>query len=182
LAGSPQLAAARLEDEYAVVGSVLAGPATLARFAQGATANTDDRPVVVHQAPWATYAPPSTPRERLLQLLDELQPRAAELLRTPQGAEAGRMQGYWDARRRYLDFGATVRPAADPGEMLRRVQAPLLELLRMSPEFRPACEPLVAMARALRDSDPARAQAIATALDGTGATCAHVARTAAPAP
>ncbi|MCR6478258.1 fused MFS/spermidine synthase [Variovorax sp. ZS18.2.2] len=182
LAGSPQLAAARLEDEFAVVGSVLAGPATLARFAQGATANTDDRPVVVHQAPWATYAPPSTPRERLLQLLDELQPRAAELLRTSRGTEADRMQAYWSARRRYLDFGATVRPVADPGQMLQRVQAPLLDLLRHSPEFRPACEPLVAMARALRDSDPARAQAIATALDGTGATCAHAPRTAAPAP
>jgi spermidine synthase len=182
LAGSPQLAAARLEDEFAVVGSVLAGPTTLARFAQGATANTDDRPVVVHQAPWATYAPPSTPRERLLQLLDELQPRATELLRVPHGAEADRMQAYWAARRRYLDFGATVRPVADPGEMLQRVQAPLLGLVRQSPEFRPACEPLVAMARALRDSDPARAQAIATALDGMGATCAHAARTAAPAP
>lgn len=182
LAGSPQLAAARFEDEFAVVGSVLAGPATLARFARSATANTDDRPVVVHQAPWATYAPPSTPRERLLQLLDELQPRAAELLRTPQGPEADRMQAYWAARRRYLDFGATVRPAADPGEMLRRVQAPLLDLLRASPEFRPACEPLVAMARALRDSDPQRALAIATALDGMGATCAHASRTTAPAP
>jgi spermidine synthase len=182
LAGAPQLAAARLDDEFAVVGSVLAGPATLARFAQGATANTDDRPVVVHQAPWATYAPPSTPRERLLQLLDELQPRATELLRTSHGTEADRMQAYWAARRRYLDFGATVRPAADPGEMLRRVQAPLLDLLRASPEFRPACEPLVAMARALRDSDPQRAQAIATALDSIGATCAHAPRTTAPAP
>jgi spermidine synthase len=188
LGSAPQLAAARLEDEFAVAGSVLAGPAALARFAQGATANTDDRPVVVHQAPWATYAPPSTPRERLLQLLAELQPRAAELLRAakdpqgPQGqqaeSDAARMQAYWDARRSYLEFGATVRPVADAGEMLRRVQAPLLELVRRSPEFRPACEPLAAMAGALRDSDPARAQAIATALDGMGATCVHAPRTA----
>jgi spermidine synthase len=185
LAGAPQLAAARLEDEFAVVGSLLAGPETLTRFAKGATANTDDRPVVVHQAPWATYAPPSTPRERLLQLQRELQPRAAELLRTPHDAEADRMQAYWDARRLYLDFGATIRPVADPGEMLQRVQAPFLALLRQSPEFRPACEPLVAMARALRDTNPAHAQAIATALDGTGATCiptARSARNSTPAP
>lgn len=181
-AGPPQRAAAHLEDEFAVVGSVLAGPAALTRFARGATANTDDRPVVVHQAPWATYAPPSTPRERLMQLLRELQPRATELLRLPHAPEADRMQAYWAARRLYLEFGATVRPTADPGEMLQRVQKPLMGLLRQSPEFRPACEPLVAMARALRSSDPARAQAITTALDSLGARCAQAARTTTPAP
>jgi spermidine synthase len=180
-AGPSQQAAARLEDEFAVVGSVLAGPTTLARFARGATANTDDRPVVVHQAPWATYAPPSTPRERLMQLLRELQPHATELLRRPRDAEADRMQAYWAARRLYLAFGATVRPVADPGEMLQRVQKPLMGLLRQSPEFRPACEPLVAMADALRGSDPARAEAVTAALDGIGARCAHATRTTAPA-
>lgn len=180
-AGPSQQAAARLEDEFAVVGSVLAGPATLAGFARGATANTDDRPVVVHQAPWATYAPPSTPRERLMQLLGELQPHATELLRQPRDAEADRMQAYWAARRLYLAFGATVRPVADPGEMLQRVQKPLMGLLRQSPEFRPACEPLVAMADALRGSDPARAEAITAALDGIGARCAQAARPTAPA-
>lgn len=180
-AGPSQQAAARLEDEFAVVGSVLAGPATLARFAQGVVANTDDRPVVVHQAPWATYAPPSTPRERLMQLLRELQPHATELLRQPRDAEADRMQAYWAARRLYLAFGATVRPVADPGEMLQRVQKPLMGLLRQSPEFRPACEPLVAMADALRGSDPARAEAVTAALDGIGARCARAARTTAPA-
>ena len=180
-AGPSQQAAARLEDEFAVVGSVLAGPATLARFARGAIANTDDRPVVVHHAPWATYAPPSTPRERLMQLLGELQPHATELLRQPRDAEADRMQAYWAARRLYLAFGATVRPVADPGEMLQRVQKPLMGLLRQSPEFRPACEPLVAMANALRGSDPARAEAVIVALDGIGARCAQAARPTAPA-
>jgi spermidine synthase len=180
-AGASQRAAARLEDEFAVVGSVLAGPATLARFAQGAIANTDDRPVVVHHAPWATYAPPSTPRERLMQLLGELQPHATELLRQPRDAEADRMQAYWAARRLYLAFGTTVRPVADPGEMLQRVQKPLMGLLRQSPEFRPACEPLVAMAAALRGSDPARAEAVTAALVDLGARCARAARTTAPA-
>ena len=174
-------AAAHLDDEFAVVGSVLAGPATLARFAQGATANTDDRPVVVHQAPWATYAPPSTPRERLMQLLRELQPHATELLHQPRDAEADRMQAYWAARRLYLEFGATVRPVADPGEMLQRVQKPLMGLLRQSPEFRPACEPLVAMANALRGSDPARAEAVTAALVDLGARCAQATPATTPA-
>ncbi|MDP9899125.1 fused MFS/spermidine synthase [Variovorax ginsengisoli] len=172
-AGPSQRAAAHFEDEFAVVGSVLAGPATLARFARGAVANTDDRPVVVHHAPWATYAPPSTPRQRLMQLLRELQPHPIELLRQPHDAEADRMQAYWDARQRYLEFGATVRPVADTGEMLQRVQMPLMGLLRQSPEFRPACEPLAAMANALRGSDPARALAVTTALDALGARCPH---------
>jgi spermidine synthase len=170
-ARAPRLAAARLEDEFAVVGSVIAGPAALARFAAGAVSNTDDRPVVVHRAPWTTYAPPTTPRERLLQLLGELQPRVTDVLRAPSDADAARMQAYWDVRQRYLAFGATVRPVADPGEMLQRVQAPLMALLRQSPEFRPACEPLVAMASALRVRDPSRAQAIATELDSAGAYC-----------
>jgi spermidine synthase len=116
-----------------------------------------------------------------MQLLRELQPHATELLRQPRDAEADRMQAYWAARRLYLEFGATVRPVADPGEMLQRVQKPLMGLLRQSPEFRPACEPLVAMANALRGSDPARAAAVTAALEGLGARCAQVTPATTPA-
>lgn len=175
-----RLSAAHLEDEYAVVGSVIAGPLALARFAQGAIPNTDDRPIVVHQAPWTTYAPPSAPRARLLDLLQALQPHASELLRAPRGADAERMQAYWDARRGYLQLGATVRPSASPGEMLQLVQAPLMALLRDSPEFRPACEPLVAMAHALRESDPSRARTILADLEQVGARCVAAGPAAAP--
>jgi spermidine synthase len=170
---APRLAAARLEDEFAVAGSVIAGPAALARFAGKAVSNTDDRPVVVHQAPWATYAPQTRPRERLLTLVQELQPLASELLRDPDDAGAARLQAYWAARQRYLELGATVRLDADPGEMLRRVELPLMALLRQSPEFRPACEPLQAMARALREREPDHAHALLAALDGLGARCAQ---------
>jgi spermidine synthase len=176
--GTQRLAAARLEDEFALAGSVIAGPAALARFAGRAQSNTDDHPVVVHQAPWATYAPATRPRERLMTLLTELRPLTQDVLRRPDGEDADRLQAYWAARQRYLEFGATVRPVADPAQMLQQVQMPLLALLRVSPDFRPACEALVAMAQALGPRDPARAQALVGALDAAGARCGP----AAPAP
>ena len=170
---NPNPAAARLEDAYAVAGSVLAGPAALARFAGDAAVNTDDRPVVTHRAPWATYAPERRPRERLLALITALEPQAHDVLLRPDDDDAVRLQAYWTARRRYIEFGATVRPDADPGVMLQRVQAPLTALLRMSPEFRPACDPLMAMAQALRPSDPARSRELLATLDALHARCVH---------
>ncbi|WP_229722367.1 fused MFS/spermidine synthase [Xylophilus rhododendri] len=140
------LATARLEDTFAVAGSAIAGPAALRRFAGDAPVNTDDLPVVNHRAPWATYAPEALPRQRLLALLDALQPQYGEIARDGDGPE--RLSAYWDARRRYLAFGTTVRPVADPAAMLRQVQPTLMALVRQSPEFRPACEPLLALARA----------------------------------
>jgi spermidine synthase len=171
----PALAAglrtARLEDDFAVAGSAIAGPAALKRFAAGAPPNTDDLPVVNHRAPWATYAPESRPRDRLMALLDRLQPEAAELLQAPRADEARRLSAYWLARRDYLAFGATVRPDADPAVMLQRVQAPLLALVERSPEFRPACDPLIAIGRALAADDPARVRQLRDTLAALQARC-----------
>ena len=50
-----------LEDELAVLGSFVAGPEALRRFAANAAANTDDHPVVAYRAPRITYAPDSQP-------------------------------------------------------------------------------------------------------------------------
>jgi spermidine synthase len=44
------------------------------------------------------------------------------------------------------------------------VQAPLLDALRLSPDFRPAYEPLVAMAVALAPQDPAAARGLLSEL------------------
>jgi len=76
------------EDELAVLGSLVAGPAALGRFAGDAPANTDDRPVVAYAAPRITYAPDSAPRDRLIALLGELgadaeRPRLVEELVVP---------------------------------------------------------------------------------------------------
>jgi spermidine synthase len=44
--------------------------------------------------------------------------------------------------------------------MLAQVRAPLLAVLRTSPDFRPAYEPLMAIAQALAPSDPVLAQQV----------------------
>jgi spermidine synthase len=156
---SPSPGTAALDDEFAVLGSVLAGPAALARWTAGAPANTDDHPLVVHSAPWDTYAPKATPRQRLLALITALQPSSPEVLAGPASPMHQRLQAYWGARQRYLEFGMTVTPDADPAVMLRRVQAPLLAVLHQSPDFQPAYAPLQALAQAVAPSHPELAQA-----------------------
>ena len=162
-----RLASARLEpgaadygihDEWALLGSLVAGPTALQRWAQGAPLNTDDHPVVATLAPRITYAPSSLPRDRLLQWLAQLAGDARDAVDTGDDTTAAaRLQAYWAARHRFLLAGRDVRPSNDARRMLQQVQAPLLDVLRTSPDFRPAYEPLVAMAQALAATDPTAA-------------------------
>jgi spermidine synthase len=145
---------AKLGDEFAVLGSVLAGPQGLAVFSRGATMNTDDLPVVTHRAPWVSYSPRETPRERLASLIQQLPPRASDVLGAGQDQDAVRLEAYWQARAKYLAFGMAVRPDADPRVMLDQLRQPLLEMVAISPDFRPAAEPLLALAAAVRETDP----------------------------
>jgi spermidine synthase len=155
-----------LADEFALLGSFMAGPASLARFAAAAPLNTDDRPVVAYRAPRVTYAPDSRPRDRLLSLLGELRIAPAELA-DGDAATADRLAAYWRARQRYLEVGQTMQLLADPRQMLAQVRAPLLDVLRLSSDFRPAREPLLRLAAALSSSDPALAQALRDDIDPT---------------
>jgi spermidine synthase len=143
-----------IDNEWALLGGFVAGPRALQRWSADAPRNTDDHPVVATLAPRITYAPDSRPRERLLQWLQEVGITADELL--DDGADpaaAARLQAYWAARQRYLQAGRDVRPSSDARTMLRQVQGPLIEVLRLSPDFRPAYQPLVQMAQALAPSD-----------------------------
>jgi spermidine synthase len=174
-----------LDDEFAVLGSVVAGPDALRRLAGNAPLNTDDRPVVATLAPRITYAPDSTPRQRLLELLallgqTPLQPAAwvsaeTDAAQAPSGnaiqaadvAGAGRaaswlprLAAYLAARQRFLEAGRDIRPAADAQAMLAQVREPLLAVLRISPDFRPAREPLLRLAAALALRDPTAAHAL----------------------
>jgi spermidine synthase len=158
---TPALAGLALEDEAAVLGSFIAGPKALARFAGAAALNTDDRPLVAYLAPRATYAPDSRPRERLFSLLAELAHEERELLvPVADPAWQQRLGAYFRARDRYLESGRDVRPAARVEDMLAQVEAPLLEVLRISPDFRPAYDPLFGMAKALVRSDIARSRTL----------------------
>jgi spermidine synthase len=150
-----------IEDEFALLGGFIAGPAALARFAADAPANTDDHPVVAYRAPRITYAPDSLPRDRLLALLQEVSIAPAELIDPASGPEfAARLGSYWRARDQFIATGLAIRPSADVQTMLAQLRAPLLAMLTTSPEFRPAYDPLLRMALALRATDPAAAQSL----------------------
>ena len=154
-----------LADEFALLGGFVAGPQALGRFAGDAPLNTDDHPVVAYRAPRITYAPDSAPADRLVALLAELHIDAAELLDAGVDAAATqRLAAYWAARDRFIEAGRGVRPSADLPTMLSQVREPLLSVLRISPDFRPAYDPLLRMAAALGRTDPAGARALLSEL------------------
>jgi spermidine synthase len=151
-----------IDDEWALLGSFVAGPRALQRWSAGAPLNTDDHPVVATLAPRITYAPDSLPRDRLFAWLQQVGPTAADELLDDgtTAADAARLQAYGAARQHYLLAGRSVRASGDAGAMLQQVQAPLLEALRLSPDFRPAYLPLVQMAAALARTEPQPAAAL----------------------
>jgi spermidine synthase len=70
----------------------------------------------------------------------------------------------WVAYRAPRILGRRTAPSADPAVMLARVGPPLLAVLRQSPDFQPAAEPLRRLAQALAPRDPAATQALIAAL------------------
>jgi spermidine synthase len=54
--------------------------------------------------------------------------------------------------------------------MLEQVREPLLAVVRLSPDFRPAYDPLLRMAQALYGNDPATSRALLTALQEAAPT------------
>jgi len=153
-----------LPDELAVLGTFIAGPRALARFAGDAPLNTDDRQVVAYRAPRITYVADSAPRDRLLALLREVDIEPAEILAAADSAEGQRLAAYWSARDRFLEAGRDVRVTANVAAMLAQVREPLLGVLRISPDFRPAYDPLLRMASDLERSDLEDARALLTEL------------------
>ena len=159
------LVALGIEDDFALLGEFIAGPRALARFAGEADANTDDRPVVAYRAPRIAYAPDSLPRDRLIELLGQLWIEPGELLAPTSPPWAQRLAAYWRARDRFILAGRDVRPSSHVEDMLRQVRDPLLAILRDSPDFRPAYDPLLRMAAALARTDPEAARALLAQLD-----------------
>ena len=165
LALPQRVAGLGLEDAFAVLGSFIAGPASLRAFAANAVANTDNLPVVAYRAPRITYAPDSSPRDRFIALMHELSVEPGQLIAdAPDAAWPGRLSAYWLARDRFIESGRNVHPSARVEDMLAQVQEPLLSVLRASPEFRPAYDPLLAMATALARSNVSGARALLSEL------------------
>jgi spermidine synthase len=154
-----------IADEFALLGGFIAGPKALNRFADEAPLNTDDHPVVAYRAPRIAYAPDTLPRDRLLALLNALQLSPGELIDDRSDAAASqRLAAYWAARNRFIEAGRNVRPTADLQQMLSQVREPLLAVLRISPDFRPAYDPLLHMATALGRTDVDGARALLLAM------------------
>jgi spermidine synthase len=150
-----------IADDYALLGSFVAGPRSLARFAQGAALNTDDHPVVAYQAPRITYMPDTPPADRLITLLHEWRIEPDELMAAgTDDSWRTRLSAYWVARQRFIEAGRNVQPSGDVQRMLAQVREPLLEVLRISPDFQPAADPLLRMAQALSVQDAAAGQAL----------------------
>lgn len=147
-------------DDLALLGTFIAGPTALARFAGDAPINTDDRPIVAYRAPRLVYAAESLPRDRLLELLRQVTIVPGELIQATDAGWTSRLVAYWSARDRFLEVGRDVQPTPDVERMLAQVREPLLGVLRISPDFKPAYDPLVRMANALNESDPAAAHAL----------------------
>ncbi|MFT3931618.1 MAG: fused MFS/spermidine synthase [Spongiibacteraceae bacterium] len=149
-ATSPErLSAFGIDDEFALLGSVVAGPSALRYFAGDAPVNTDDRPVVAYRAPRITYAPDSLPRDRLIGLLQQLSIDPREVIDPSDATATQRLVAYWLARNRFIALGRDVRPSSNAELMLAQIREPLLSVLRASPDFRPAYDPLLMMANSL---------------------------------
>ena len=115
-----------IEDELALLGGFVAGPDSLRRFAGDADLNTDDHPVVAYRAPRITYAPDSSPRDRLFALLADTNIRPTELIGPSHEPEAARLAAYWKARDAFIASGKDIRPSTDVRSMLAQVREPLL--------------------------------------------------------
>ena len=86
------------------------------------------------------------------------------MLPTPDPAWPRRLAAYWAARDRFIESGRDVRPSPRVEDMLAQVREPLLSVLRISPDFRPAYDPLLSMATALARSDVSGARTLLTEL------------------
>jgi len=153
-----------LPDDLALLGSFIAGSSALTRFAADSPLNTDDFPVVSYRAPRVTYAADSASRDRINALLHALTINPEELLLSPEPAVAARLTTYWSARNRFIEAGRDVKPTADVNEMLAQIRKPLTRILQISPDFRPAYDPLLRLAVALGRADPVAARELLTEL------------------
>jgi len=177
LSDQPQAAAFGFEDPLALLGSFVAGPSSLRQWAADAPLNTDDRPVVAYRAPRITYAPDGLPADRLTALLARLDPETDALLDPRSGPDwTARLAAYVGARRHFIAAGRGVPPLADPQAMLARVRDPLLAVLRESPDFRPAYDPLWQLATAVAPQDPQAARAVLAELARVQPTRGEAAR------
>lgn len=125
--------------------------------------NTDTHPRVLFEAPRAFYAGLGDPGVRLVQILKTL-PVPDAITFVPARA-AARLQRYWQARDAYLVLGMDRRQAETIDDQIAQLARPLVEILRISPDFTQAYDPVLAMATYKAKTDPRQAFEMLRALD-----------------
>ena len=152
----------QLQDSLALFGLFLGASDDLRAFAGPGPLNTDDRPVVMFEAPHFVYAPQEPPAARLLTLLKQLHPKPRDLLEEAanpaEARQAERLAAYWQARQDFLMAGVGVEETADPAKMLQKVREPLLNIVRRDQDFAPAYDPLLTLAWRLSRDEPLAAR------------------------
>jgi spermidine synthase len=161
------------EGPMDVLGQYVGGSRTLAAFVGQGPRNTEDYPFVALDAQRNVRALAANPSALLLTVVRAIRPDSGDLLRNPdraspdptQLAMATRLAAYWQARDRFLEAGAALK--GDPrGLALVNAAAPaLLESIRISPEFDPAYNPLIGMARSLLASHRGAAEQLLREID-----------------
>ena len=142
-------------DAIDLAGQFVAGPRSLAAYAGDGPLNTDDYPFVTFDAERNVRALAAPPWSLLLSALRDIRSDPEELRGASESFGRDRLRAFYAARNRFLEAGASL-PGDPRGRALIDAAAPgLLDTLRLSPDFEPAYQPLMAMARALLDSDPA---------------------------
>ncbi|MDB5651174.1 MAG: putative Spermine/spermidine synthase family protein [Hyphomicrobiales bacterium] len=135
-----------------VLGQYVGGPQALNAFAGAGPLNTDDHPFVIFDAMRNVEALNAPPWSLLMAVIRKMKPNAAELPPLV-GYDASRLAAYWAARDRFLETGAALQ-GQPRGRALIAAAAPgLFDSIRISDEFDPAYDPLIAMASALMQDD-----------------------------
>ena len=164
-----KLASLRLDSNYTLFGNFIAGPRELIDFAGPGLLNTDDRPLIIFKAPQFAYTGNAPAYERLFALLDTSHPEPDQILKSARTAEEravhNRLKAYWAARNRFLHAGVGVNQTVSLEKMLDQVKNPLLAIVRESPDFEAAYDPLLAMAHQLYETNPDAAQRLLRELE-----------------
>jgi spermidine synthase len=154
----------RLEDALSLFGCYVAGSEALGQFARSGPLNTDDRPLVIYRAPRFVYSEQGPASARLLELLAQLDGRPEHLLAEGNEALAQRLERYWRARNRFLEVGTRMDSSLGGRRLLAQIRGPLLEILRISPDFEAAYLPLLGLALQQYRHEPTQAIRLLTEL------------------
>ncbi|MCX8042551.1 MAG: methyltransferase domain-containing protein [Desulfobacterota bacterium] len=137
----------RLITIYDLFGTFVGGHQALASYAGSGNVNTDDRPLVVFNAPVFVYAGSQLPPYVLLQdMCSSLHPKPEDIISNASPDTQYRLASYWQARDLFLHTGIALNRTQDPQNLPSRITGPLLECVMLSPDFSSAYEPLLAIA------------------------------------